>query len=371
LTPGTGTTHTLTNQVVGGATITIAKGSNVTSGTPIVAFTQMNMTAGSDNAVTVFNPTDADVTVDKVVTGGSARPRGVTFDGTGNGTVLNGIDGTIGTLTVVKSNSSTWTIASGGSSTHTGTMTVSGGKLLINNTTSTGAVSVTSGGTLGGTGTIDTSGTGVNVTVAAGGSLAPGTSAGTLTVSTGGGLLDISAVTAGGLKFELGAPATPGASDLVAMTSGTLDIGTLDFSDFAFTNLGGVAAGTYKLIDALTTISGSIGTASGTSGGITGTLSVENTTDFDVLLTVTGVSLPGDYNNDGKVNAADYVLWRKNPSGFGGPGGYATWRANFGNPPGAGSSLPGDGGAVPEPGTFTLLCLSSLALVATRRIRRS
>ena len=47
----------------------------------------------------------------------------------------------------------------------------------------------------------------------------------------------------------------------------------------------------------------------------------------------------GDYNGDGSVNAADYVVWRKNPAGFGGdPAGYNTWRTNFGSSAGGGPS---------------------------------
>lgn len=47
------------------------------------------------------------------------------------------------------------------------------------------------------------------------------------------------------------------------------------------------------------------------------------------------VGLVGDFNHDGTVDAADYVVWRKNN---GGPGDYATWRANFGmTSPGGGS----------------------------------
>ena len=55
---------------------------------------------------------------------------------------------------------------------------------------------------------------------------------------------------------------------------------------------------------------------------------------------------PGDYNNNGRVDAADYVVWRKNEGtnnslpnnslpGPIGPAHYQQWRANFGNPPGA------------------------------------
>jgi len=55
--------------------------------------------------------------------------------------------------------------------------------------------------------------------------------------------------------------------------------------------------------------------------------------------------LDGDYNGDGKVDARDYVEWRKNPAAHGGnPGGYNTWRANFGAMSGSASVA-----AVPEP----------------------
>jgi hypothetical protein len=74
---------------------------------------------------------------------------------------------------------------------------------------------------------------------------------------------------------------------------------------------------------------------------------------------------PGDFNNDHKVNAADYVLWRKNPASFL-PSTYDTWRSNFGNPPGSGSGL-GDAGSVPEPGCGLLLSLVVCAWSVRRR----
>jgi hypothetical protein len=78
--------------------------------------------------------------------------------------------------------------------------------------------------------------------------------------------------------------------------------------------------------------------------------------------------VPGDFNNDNKVNAADYVLWRKNPGAFGGAGGYATWRANFGSPPGSGSSLGGPA-AVPEPAVLSLVLIAGLFVAGRRRGR--
>src|SRR5262249_30191515 len=92
-----------------------------------------------------------------------------------------------------------------------------------------------------------------------------------------------------------------------------------------------------------------IGQATGTWGGTgSGAAHITSLITGSGLLNVTtgAVTLPGDYNNDGKVDAGDYVTWRKNPAAFGGAAGYNTWRANFGKPPGAGSAL--GGGAVPE-----------------------
>jgi hypothetical protein len=92
------------------------------------------------------------------------------------------------------------------------------------------------------------------------------------------------------------------------------------------------------------------------------------TTNSDGTFTLTPVvGLAGDWNGDGKVDAADYVTWRKNPAANGGdPAGYTTWRLNF-NHPGSGSSLPG--GAVPEPGTLVLIALG-LVVAGARRGKR-
>ena len=51
-------------------------------------------------------------------------------------------------------------------------------------------------------------------------------------------------------------------------------------------------------------------------------------------------TLPGDFTNNGVVDAADYVWWRKNDNT---PGSYTAWRTNFGR---TGASGGGLGGAV-------------------------
>ena len=38
-------------------------------------------------------------------------------------------------------------------------------------------------------------------------------------------------------------------------------------------------------------------------------------------------TVPGDYNGDGSVDAADYVVWRKTDGDN--PAGYGLWRTNF------------------------------------------
>jgi autotransporter-associated beta strand protein len=75
--------------------------------------------------------------------------------------------------------------------------------------------------------------------------------------------------------------------------------------------------------------------------------------------------LVGDFNDDGRVDAADYIVWRKTD---GTPTGYNDWRTNFGKTsPGVGSgSELGANAAVPEPAAAVLLILG-IAAMATRR----
>jgi hypothetical protein len=78
------------------------------------------------------------------------------------------------------------------------------------------------------------------------------------------------------------------------------------------------------------------------------------------------VTLPGDHNKNGIVDAADYVAWRKIPSMFdGSPTGYTNWKTNFGRTsPGGGGS-----GVVPEPASIILLGLFASVSLGSRRAR--
>jgi hypothetical protein len=115
-----------------------------------------------------------------------------------------------------------------------------------------------------------------------------------------------------------------------------------------------------------------VGYREGISGAVSANLARHNPPIFD-LFSAAPAGVPGDYNNNGKVDAADYVLWRN-----GGPlqnevdapgtvnaADYTEWRARFGNPPGSGSGQLG--GAVPEPAAFLLALVGMLFAGLGRR----
>jgi T5SS/PEP-CTERM-associated repeat protein len=94
-----------------------------------------------------------------------------------------------------------------------------------------------------------------------------------------------------------------------------------------------------------------------------------------------GSLLPGDYNQDGAVDAADYVVWRNNlGSGTSlpnddttgvGPDDYTRWRKNFGQTPAAGLATANDASfleAVPEP-SFLNLSWLAISMLALKRVR--
>ncbi|BBO34655.1 hypothetical protein PLANPX_4267 [Lacipirellula parvula] len=117
----------------------------------------------------------------------------------------------------------------------------------------------------------------------------------------------------------------------------------------------------------------SLGNAFNTSifgSGVDGDLVLEFGLNGGALITSTvsyvGVAgLPGDFNNSGKVDGADFLLWQRN---FGQPGydaaSLATWKANFG----AGAAEVA-AAAVPEPAALGLIVMAGIALAATRRQR--
>jgi hypothetical protein len=79
---------------------------------------------------------------------------------------------------------------------------------------------------------------------------------------------------------------------------------------------------------------------------------------------------PGDFNLNGAVDAADYVVWRKGLGTTYTQTDYDAWRANFGQTIGSGAALPSAeplSAAVPEPATLTLLIMAMVVHYARRR----
>ena len=88
--------------------------------------------------------------------------------------------------------------------------------------------------------------------------------------------------------------------------------------------------------------------------------------------------MPGDFNGDGTVDAADYVVWSDNRGaadesalggngdGIGGVGqsDYLLWKNSFGNTSGSGNSA-----AVPEPAALSLLLVAALSVLVQYRRR--
>ncbi len=131
-----------------------------------------------------------------------------------------------------------------------------------------------------------------------------------------------------------GASATLGTGD-VMVTGGDLTISTGVANAIADTAMLGISgtgivdlgSGINEFIAALSL--GGVMQGLGTYGATGSGAANINDTFFSGmgLITVGVAALAGDYNGDGKVDAADYVQWRNDPGSFGGASGYDTWRA--------------------------------------------
>jgi hypothetical protein len=103
----------------------------------------------------------------------------------------------------------------------------------------------------------------------------------------------------------------------------------------------------------------------------------------DAFYPVSRIEIAGDFNTDGNVDAADYVVWRNSvgqtgaglaadgdASGTIDAGDYSLWRAHFGQTSGSGATAgPASSAnrAAPEPSGITLAALAFASLV--RRLR--
>jgi fibronectin-binding autotransporter adhesin len=274
------------------------------------------------------------------VTFGPAPERALTLTGsnTANNTLAsvipNASDG--GVVGVTKAGAGKWVLT--GNNTYTGATNVDEGTLLINgNHAGAGVTTVAAGGALGGTGSL------------AGSVLFEGGSS--FVTEFASGMIDPLAIT--------------GNIDLTALANSLNVTGTGTGSSWVIATYGGTLAGTFENITSGFTVDYGTGSNSQITLNLTGPMGVA-----------------GDYNQNGIVDAADYVLWRNNlgagslPNEGGiSPGmvdadDYTFWRSRFGATSGAGSGFGSSN--IPEPTSIVLFGLALYGLVsATRRIRKA
>ena len=91
---------------------------------------------------------------------------------------------------------------------------------------------------------------------------------------------------------------------------------------------------------------------------------------YDTNLLFSQAALLGDYNHDGVVDTADYVVWRK--TGINGQQGFVDWRSNFDkSTSGFGLSISANTLTVqvPEPGTWVILAIGAILVHLSGRSR--
>jgi Polysaccharide lyase len=74
------------------------------------------------------------------------------------------------------------------------------------------------------------------------------------------------------------------------------------------------------------------------------------------------VPIPGDFNGSGRVDAADYSVWRNGLGTIYTPEDYATWKSHFGQTAAAGASA-----AIPEPESLILTLAALIVFLAPIR----
>jgi hypothetical protein len=228
--------------------------------------------------------------------------------------------------------------------TFSGTNIEAGGKLQLDGGTVDAQYVDIRGGTVTGFGTIKTGSGPIDGQLENhGGIVAPGNGVGKLTLEG-----RFANAVDGTLAIELGGTTAATQYDQLVVNGVAALEGTLAVS----------------LVSAFAPTPGNTFTILTATDGIGGT--------FDSLIVPDGVNMkanyntnsvqlvvgnPGDFNFDGTVNAADYVVWRNNGMG---PLNYSAWKSHFG-------TTYGSGAAIPEPSTLALALIIACGLAQPRR----
>ena len=196
-------------------------------------------------------------------------------------------------------------------------------------------------------------------------------------VNSRGGIIAPSSLTSGYGTLHITGPFTQDTNSKIEIQIGGTTAGTFDRL-----NITGAAtlAGTLQVtlpsfapslpqntvLDILdfTSVTGTFATV--TLPGLTGSLEWDTSklyTDGTIR-----VVLPGDFNNNGTVDAADYALWQKGLGTIYTAADYNTWRTHYGKTAaGSGTSLDATT-TIPEPASLTLALLAIAALTHRRRL---
>ncbi|HEX4416019.1 MAG TPA: GH25 family lysozyme [Lacipirellulaceae bacterium] len=349
---------------------------------------------GMTNKVTGITITNQD-------SGYTSVPAVYVTDGSGQGVAGTGAAGSVNgvTLTGIALSSPgfdyaapTVTLSGGGGNGATAAASSSPVLTLNNNrgislTANGGTLAQTAGATLvvkapissTGSGSLTKSGPGMLV-IGGTNSYTGGTvvSAGVLTVSGASATLGTGNVTVQGTTFGTALAIENGVGSAIddSATLSLLGGGVAGVTDQGYANLG---AGVNEVVQALSL--GGVPQSPGTYGA-TGSGAGHTSDEFFAgagLISV--VSLAGDFNVDGIIDMADYVLWR---ASVGQPAGtlvndttgaavgddqYNLWRSNFGNQLAGGSGSQVSGAAVPEPSSMGLIILGLTVMASRRRGR--
>jgi hypothetical protein len=233
------------------------------------------------------------------------------------------------------------------------------------------------GGTLQGSGTITTGSGPIRTQVEnRGGTVSPGDAVGTMNIE--GFRFTNSA--GGTVAFELGGTAAGTQHDQLIVTgvatiAGTLAVTLADLGAGLFAPTAGDA---FTLITATEGIGGTFDELILPSGIQWNVAYNPNS----VVLSVVGPGVAGDYNANGVVDAADYIVWRNSmgDTGSGLPADgngdeminqddYLVWRSNLGRTSTSGSAMTPAPVGVPEPGTRLLALLAACGLTLTGKRR--
>jgi autotransporter-associated beta strand protein len=384
-----------------GATITyqLADDSNVNQNGNPSAATRVNMlVSGGPNALVWTAAVDGTWNVgsppspfnfNNLGTGGGsafANNDNVTFDDSGGNSTITVAGGGV-QPNIVTINNSTITYGFSGGDIQ-GSSVGGGGGLFLGGT---GPVTIDSNYTAAGPITSNKSGTGsatFNGAITAATSLTVNGGAVTLAGANtypgdntvNGGSLTASGASAtfgtGDLKVNAGSAAIAAGVANAISNSATLTLlggGTANMADAGFISLD---SGINEQIAAL--VLGTTPQAAGTYGATGSGATNINDEYFSGpgIISVVVAGVPGDYNNNGVVDGADYVVWRNGGPlqnevatlGSVTPEDYTEWRARFGNS-GSGSILAGSS-AVPEPSNLLFSLGMFISIVSVCRSKR-